>query len=153
MELLDSIGNVDTKATAKEVSRFFRRTIPVLLRMYGGTMASIQSPKFDGMPKSSYGNGTENKLIKRLEKELEAREVIADVRVAIERCSFESQQIIKMAMVEKKRDWQVCEALKYSQSRYYDLKRVALNEFADAFETRKHGQDLHILEELTEKAE
>lgn len=135
MGVLDSIDNVDTKATAKEVSHFFRRMVPVLLRMYGGTQDSIKSPSLDGMPKSSYGNSTENKLIKRLEKELEARAIIADVKIAIDRCSFESRQIINMSLVDRKKDWQVCEHLGYSQSRYYDLKRRALNEFADAFET------------------
>lgn len=133
---------VDTIKTAGKVRKFFKSDYQKLLRVAGVQSSFIKSPVISDEPQSpSFGNGIEDKLVKKLY----AQETLVCVSKAISVLSHESKQILVGAYVDRLDVWEMCELIGCERAQYQNKKRKAENEFADAFETLcVWWRDLHV---------
>ena len=133
---------VDTIKTAEKVRKFFKSDYQKLLRVAGVQSSFIKSPVIsDDSQSPSFGNGIEDKLVKKLY----AQETLVCVSRAISVLSYESKQILLGAYVDRLEVWKMCELIGCERAQYQNKKRRAENEFADAFETCcSWWKDLHV---------
>ncbi len=142
MEVMDvmTLPKLNEKATGNQVKDFFRREYPRIARLAGKNPTELKSTNIDDMPKApQYGNHVEDNVIEFSNNQLEYLRVVN----AIKGCSMISQQIILYDLIQGYNVGWVSAALKYSPQRYNDLKKYAMNEFADTYEYWS-GEDLHV---------
>jgi ArpU family phage transcriptional regulator len=139
--------DIDQKETANRVRIFFKYTFPNYLIKAGFHRTDLSSPQLDLTGVASHsGNGVENKMMKILDMQNRCKAIYQ----AIDHCSDSPSQpfrtILKALYIDELKDWQVANKVKYSDSRYSDLKRYALCQFADSIETWKIKYDVDIPE-------
>lgn len=138
--------DIDTKATASNVRRFLTHDLSRYLSLAGAQRTNLKSPLISGMPKAApAGNATEDHFL----DVVTAERVVNCVKLAIAGCTLVSKQILTYRYLDGQEDWQVAKRLDYSYSRYKDLKRFALCEFAGRYrhQTMKaelETQDLNV---------
>lgn len=134
--------NIDYNKTADNVARFLtdKRYYPRMYRIY--TQANpehLQSPSLSGMPKSNYGNSNEEKMTKYIE----AKAIVDGVRQTIDKGSNELKVVFNNVTGEIS-SVEAMQMLHYEKTRYYLIRKRALNEFADILEVQNlHCPDLH----------
>lgn len=106
--------------------------------------AFFRSPNYDGMPKSpSTINGQEESAIKYITSDsARAKSILKDIDVAINHCSKTNQIILFYRYIECWPDWRVAQEVKYSTTRYNELKIAALVEFAERLCVQENRIDL-----------
>ncbi|MCS8573800.1 hypothetical protein EFE17_01390 [Pediococcus pentosaceus] len=135
-----TLPKLNEKATGNQVKDFFRREYPRIARLAGKNPTELKSTNIDDMPRApQYGNHVEDNVIEFSNNQLEYLRVVN----AIKGCSMISQQIILYDLIQGYNVGWVSAALKYSPQRYNDLKKYAMNEFADTYEFWS-GEDLHV---------
>ena len=134
---------IDYDRTADNVSQFLTdgRYYPRLHRMcQQASPDHLQSPSLSGMPGGSIGNSNEEKLVKYLY----AKSIVDGVTDTYDKGSVELRVVLdnvlgKISAVEAMRK------LHFENTRYYQVKKRALNEFADIFEVQGYYcPDLHV---------
>lgn len=134
---------IDYDKTADNVSRFLtdRRYYPRLHRMcQQASLDNLQSPSISGMPGGgSTGNNNEEKLVKYLY----AKSIVDGVNQTYANGSLELKIVLdnvfgKISSVE------AMMKLHFESTRYYQVKKWALNEFADGLEMKANCPDLHV---------
>lgn len=138
--------DIDTKATADNVRRFLTNDLQRYLQIAGTNRIDLKSPQITGMPKGSpVGNTNEQHYV----EVAYAESVVCCVSRAISNCRAFSNAILTKKYIDGLPDWKIAVELQYSFSRYKDLKRIALCEFADRYlyqTTHNHidVNDLHV---------
>ena len=100
----------------------------------------LQSPRSNGMPGSAgYGNTKEQRMLKYLY----AKTIVDGVTDTYDKGSVELRVVLdnvlgKISAVEAMRK------LHFENTRYYQVKKRALNEFADGLEMKVNCPDLHV---------
>lgn len=132
--------DIDTQATAARVRKFLTKDLDKYLALAGEQRENLKSPSITGMPKAQpVGNSTEDHF---LDVHI-AEKTIDCVTRAISNCTATSRTLLTLCYLDCLTDWKVAERLDYSPSRFKDLKRRALCEFAGRYryQTMKAGID------------
>ncbi|MEY8662516.1 ArpU family phage packaging/lysis transcriptional regulator [Ligilactobacillus faecis] len=147
MELSSLFPVIDDRATAKKVKNFFEKDFERLLRLADEQTSFFRSPNYDGMPKSpSTINGQEASVIKCITSDTaKAKSILSDIDIAINHCNKTYQTILFYRYIECLPDWRVAQKVKYSTTRYNELKIAALVEFAERLCVQKNHIDLRAL--------
>ena len=146
-ENIDLPIDIDQKKTAQKVRNFFKYNFEHYLIRAGYHRTDLSSPQLDPTGIMSHGgNSAENKMASIFD----AQDKCQAVYHAIEKCADSSKQpfrtILKSLYIEELTDWQVAAKVQYSDSRYSDLKRYALCQFADTIDTWKTIYNVKIPE-------
>ena len=140
--LLD-LPQIDYDGTADNVVKFLtnRSYYPRLYDIYmQANPEKLKSPSLSGMPGSSVGNSNENKMIKYLY----AKAIVDGVRQTIDKGSNELKVVFSNITGEIS-SVEAMQMLHYEKTRYYLIRKRALNEFADILEVQNlHCPDLHV---------
>lgn len=123
---------VDEKQTFKAVKNFFKYDYPAIKRLSRRDPTGISSPSITGMPSGdSDGNSTENRLVNWVDAR-QAKQATAD---AISYCSRWSRKILTIWGLEGNVDDDriVIDQLHFSDSWYYEHRKIAVIEFAEAY--------------------
>ncbi|TVV13672.1 hypothetical protein FOF62_00495 [Lactobacillus jensenii] len=132
---LDYGMDIDTEKTARIVERFLTHDLERYLRYAGKHRLDLASPEADitGISGSN-GNAQEIKLLRNLE----AQAIVKAVDLTLLNCSNSSRTPVQTILVElyvkEKSNWAVAQMVGYSSSRFREIKRYALCEFADRFD-------------------
>ncbi|MDF7683504.1 DUF1492 domain-containing protein [Lactobacillus sp. ESL0679] len=145
MENLDLGLNINQKETANRVRIFFKYTFPNYLIKAGLHRTDLKSPQLNPTGIAVHGrNSAEIRMAQIFDMQDKCRAVYQ----AIDHCSDSQNQpfrtILKALYIDELKDWQVADKVKYSDSRYGDLKRYACCQFADTIETWKVIYDVDI---------
>lgn len=137
-ENVDLPIDIDQKLTAQKVRDFFKYNFEHYLIRAGYHRTDLSSPQLDPTGIMSHsGNSVEAKMATIFE----AQDKCQAVYHAIDQCADSSKQpfrtILKSLYIDELSDWQVAAKVQYSDSRYGDLKRYALCQFADTIDTWK----------------
>ena len=133
--------DIDTQATAKNVRSFLTRDLSRYLALAGAQRSGLKTPLLSGMPKATpAGNSSEDHFL----DVVMAEKVIDCVKRAIANCTAISKDILTHRYLDGWDDWQVARHLDYSQSRYKDLKRHALCEFAGRYRYQTMQADIEV---------
>ena len=137
-ENVDLPIDIDQKLTAQKVRDFFKYNFEHYLIRAGYHRIDLSSPQLDPTGIMSHsGNSAEAKMATIFE----AQDKCQAVYHAIDQCADSSKQpfrtILKSLYIDELSDWQVAAKVQYSDSRYGDLKRYALCQFADTIDTWK----------------
>ena len=142
-DMLLDLPQIDYDGTAGNVVKFLtnRRYYP---RLYDICMQAnpekLKSPSLSGMPGGSVGNSNENKMVKYLY----AKAIVDGVRQTIDKGSHELKVVFSNITGETSAA-EAMQMLHYEKTRYYLVRKQALNEFADILEVQNlHCPDLHI---------
>lgn len=152
MERIEFVENVnlgvgiDQRATARKVRIFLKYTFSDYLIKAGYHRTDLTSPQLDVAGISAHGgsNSAESKMMRIFDMQNRCKAVYH----AISCCKDSSKQpfrtILKSLYIDELEDWQVADKIGYSDSRYDDLKRYALCQFADAIDTWKTLYEVNI---------
>lgn len=122
--------DIDTKATAENARQFLAHDLDKYLALAGEQRDGLKSPAITGMPKAKpVGNSTEDSYI----RVITATAIVDCVKRAIANCSQLSREILTLCYLDCLADWKIAQRMNYSFSRYKDLKRQALCEFAGRY--------------------
>ncbi|USS87722.1 DUF1492 domain-containing protein [Fructilactobacillus hinvesii] len=128
---------INTSATQQQAKRFLQKKLPRLILLSGLNLVSLKSPSLSSVPTSKpVGNTNEERIVRKLE----AERLVTAVVDAISSCNEPSKTILFGLYVKQLQPWQVIANLGYSKTRFYQLKKQALLDFADAFVE----VDLHV---------
>ena len=134
---LTALFKYNDKQTAKNVSEFFKN-FKRISRMAGEDPSALKSPAISDMPVShGGGNHNEDKIVDHLNAVELAPKIMNDVKAALSHLSETSKTIIIGLYVDDLTNRIMAQRLGYSERRLIDLKKVALNEFADSLEAQK----------------
>ncbi|WP_395389248.1 ArpU family phage packaging/lysis transcriptional regulator [Fructilactobacillus frigidiflavus] len=122
---------VDEKKTIKNAKNFFKKQLPRMMTQARISSLSIQSPSISDMPSGgAYGNSNENKYVLMLQRQKDVREVFSTLKGMNKLQGY----ILNAVYLEGREDWKIAQEIGYSQSRYHDLKNLALINFACALD-------------------
>lgn len=140
-EVFLGIPIVDQAETADNVLYFLKKYYDKQLRVYHSTnLANLKSPSISDMPTGSiYGNNNEEKM----NKFLSAKMIVDGFNHTLEVGSYELK-VVCQNVLGKITANEAMERLYLERTRYYEVKRRALNEFADIFEMQTGCPDLHV---------
>lgn len=128
---------VNTSETEDNARNFLTEEFPRFVVKAGYSSVDIKSPRFSAIPRgTSVDNGVENNMIEHID----APRIVNAVIDAINRCPEKYRKILKLCYVDQLSESAILARLNYERSTYYRLKALALNWFADAFEST---MDLH----------
>ena len=146
-ENVDLPIDIDQKLTAGRVRNFFKYNFTKYLIKAGYHRTDLSSPQLDLTGVASHGK---NSAEMKMAAIFEAQDKCKAIYKAIDHCSDSSRQpfrtILKSLYIDGLEDWQVALKVQYSDSRYSDLKRYALCQFADTIDTWKTVYDVSIPE-------
>lgn len=142
-DVLLGLPKIDYDRTAENVVEFLtnRSYYP---RLYDICMQAnpenLKSPSLSGMPGGSVGNSNEEKMVKYLY----AKAIVDGVRQTIDKGSNELKVVFNNVTGEIS-SVEAMQMLHYEKTKYYLIRKRALNEFADILEVQNlHCPDLHI---------
>lgn len=135
--IIDMFSVYDPEQTAKNVDSFFKN-FKRIARMAGRNPLALKSPALTGMPAGGNGgNHNEEKLVDYVNARDLAPKIFEDVQFALSVISDRSRKIIIGAYIDELSNSKMAERIGYSDKSYVRFKKVALNEFADAFSSAK----------------
>lgn len=127
-ELFDKSND---KEVIKAVKRFFSRYYSRLVLKSGQSLASLQSPKYDGMPKApGVSTDRDGKLVEQADCQL----VVECVFEAFKIMTSNSEGIVWRSLVQHDLDVNVAALLHLRHSQFSRRKKAAMIEFYYAFE-------------------
>lgn len=133
---------VDEKKTIRNAKNFLTKQLPKMMSQARISSLSIQSPAISDMPSGGmHGNSNENKVVTMIQRQRDVKEVADTIRGMNKLQAY----IINAVYLEGKQDWKVAQEIGYSQSRYHDLKNLALINFACALDV--YDVDLTVYED------
>lgn len=133
--------DVDLIKTAENVDYFLSHDLERAVRTVNINIADLKSPTLDGLPRSpSFNNALEEKMIQYID----CRNIVEGFHQSYIHSNVLTQKIIKMCYLQGIDNQDVMRVLGYEHSRYAEIKRNSLNEFADRFEMQSGCPDLHV---------
>lgn len=127
---------IDVKATCRKVDRYLKHDLEHYLRESGRHRTDISSPALSGMPSGSKDNVLERKIVAGAYASLVVDAVMATIANCDNDADFRrpNRTILTNYYFKGMTNWQVAQAIGYSERRYDQKKALALCEFADRFE-------------------
>lgn len=143
------------KDLIRAVKRFFNRYYTRLVLKSGQSLASLQSPKYDGMPKAP---GVSTDRDGKLVDQADCQVVVGCVLEAFQIMTSVSTLIVWRSLAQHDLDIEIAMTLHLRHSQFGRRKKAALIEFYYAFEGRlaKHGvltDSLEFEEYLSHKSD
>ena len=121
------------KEIVKYVKRFFSRYFMRLVLKSGKSLASLQSPKYDGMPKvPGVSEDRDGKLVDQADCQI----VVECVLEAFQNMAGISTGIVWHSLVMHESSIKIAGIVHYEHSRFSDRKKAAIIEFYYAFTGR-----------------
>lgn len=135
------IDDIDLFKTAENVDWFLQHGLEKAVRVVNINIADLKSPSMDGLPKApNFSNTFEEKMVQYID----SRNLVEGFKRVYPNCNIITQKIIKCLYLQGMDNQTVMQLLDYEHSRYADIKRNALNEFADRYEMQPGCPDLHV---------
>lgn len=138
-EFKNLFPNIDEIKTAKRVRYFFNNELVSYKRF---ASISLQSPSLNNESMGSSGNAIEDKQLKYTI----ANHIVQATNLAVEQCKPTHKNILEWCYFHNKNDYWIRDQIGYGKTSYFQLKKEALNEFADHFEqlAGSYYEDLHV---------
>lgn len=135
------IDDIDLVKTAENVDNFLNHGLERAVRVVNINITDLQSPSLDGLPKApNFSNTFEDKMVQYID----SRNLVEGFKRVYPNCNIITQKIIKCLYLQGMSNQAMMQLLDYEHSRYADIKRNALNEFADRYEMQPGCPDLHV---------
>ena len=132
--------DVDLIKTAENVDAFLTYGLEKAVRVINISITDLKSPSLDGLPKApTFSNALEDKMVQYID----SRNLVEGFQRVYPKCNVIARKIIKCRYLEDMDNNDVMALLGYEHSRYAEIKRNALNEFADRYEMQPGCPDLH----------
>lgn len=128
------------KDLIKAVKHFFNRYYARLVLKSGQSLASLQSPKYDGMPKAP---GVSSNRDGSLVEAADCQAVIEAMLEAFQIMTSVSTLIVWRSLVQHDLDIEIAMTLHLRHSQFGRRKKAALIEFYYAFEGRLAKRGIH----------
>lgn len=139
--------DIDQYQTAEKVRKFFKYNFPQYLVRAGYHRTDLSSPQLDITGVSAHGG---NSAEQKMASIFEAQDKCKAIYQAIDACFDSARQpfrtILKSLYIDELENWKIADKVQYSDSRYDDLKRYALCNFADTIDTFKLYYDVNFPE-------
>lgn len=124
----------DREATARNVRRFFQNRLDYYLSNCGSNRTDLKSPTLSlAGGGGTLGNHTEDKIINGMI----AGVVCQCIATAIQNCSHRAKQpsyeILVGCYLDELKDWEVSSQCGFGKTRFQEVKKEALCEFAERF--------------------
>ncbi|WP_203642935.1 hypothetical protein [Levilactobacillus andaensis] len=133
LEQTELFEKSNDKEVIKCVKRFFNHYFMRLVLKSGKSLASLQSPKYDGMPKAP---GVSSDRDRELVEAADYQEVVECVLEAFQNMAGISSGIVWHSLVMHESNKHVEDIVHYEHSRFSDRKKAAIIEFYYAFTGR-----------------
>lgn len=118
--------------TAQEVDRFLRVQVKRLSRLAGVDLTMLSSPQFS---QSNVGHGGGNGTEAKMMRGLEAMEALQAIRYAMKLTGRFNEKLLTKLYIEELPVWRIRQDLYINHDSFRKVKRRALLEFADAWES------------------
>lgn len=127
------------KETVKYVKRFFNRYFMRLVLKSGKSLASLQSPKYDGMPKApGVSEDRDGKLVYQADCQI----VVESALEAFQNCTSVASLVVWRSFVKHDLDVQIAMTLHLGHSQFARRKKSAMIEFYYAFTGRLESKGI-----------
>lgn len=136
----------DSEKTAKRVNWFLTTYLTRLSLLAGEKLIDISSPSFNSLPSGSSENSVEQKM----QRGLEAMEALKAIKEAMLCTMGHYPDLLIKFYFEHEPVWQIRQELFIDHNSFRKHKAIALNQFADAWETIQEKYnfedkiDLHV---------
>lgn len=135
MENTDLGFDIDQIKTAKQVRNFLKYDFASYLLKAGYHRTDLGSPQLNLTGISAHaGNAAESKMMRIFDMQNRCKAIYQAMEHCFNSPSHPYSTILKSLYIDELKDWQVANLIGYSDSRYDDLKRYALCQFADTIE-------------------
>ncbi|GEO68086.1 hypothetical protein [Levilactobacillus spicheri] len=127
------------KEIVKYVKRFFNRYFMRLVLKSGKSLASLQSPKYDGMPKApGVSEDRDGKLVGQADCQI----VVESALEAFHNCTSVANLVVWRSFVKHDLDVQIAMTLHLGHSQFARRKKSAMIEFYYAFTGRLESKGI-----------
>ena len=127
------------KELIKCVKRFFNRYFMRLVLKSGKSLASLQSPKYDGMPKApGVSEDRDGKLVDQADCQI----VVESALEAFQNCTSVASLVVWRSFVKHDLDVQIAITLNLGHSQFARRKKSAMIEFYYAFTGRLESKGI-----------
>ncbi|WP_123830976.1 hypothetical protein [Levilactobacillus brevis] len=127
------------KEVIKCVKRFFSRYFMRLVLKSGKSMASLQSPKYDGMPKApGVSEDRDGKLVEQADCQI----IVESAMEAFQNCTSVASLVVWRSLVRHDLDVQIAMTLHLGHSQFARRKKSAMIEFYYAFTGRLESKGI-----------
>ncbi|WP_251953185.1 hypothetical protein [Levilactobacillus brevis] len=127
------------KEVIKCVKQFFSRYFMRLVLKSGKSLASLQSPKYDGMPKApGVSEDRDGKLVEQADCQI----IVESAMEAFQNCTSVASLVVWRSLVRHDLDVQIATTLHLGHSQFARRKKSAMIEFYYAFTGRLESKGI-----------
>ena len=142
-------SKIDREKTAQNVKSFFTDDFKHYLNLANKHLSDISSPTLD--PNNMGGHDGLNHQDERMVVNLDAQNCVKAVNHTLNSCSYPSNIILYLYFVKKMSNDSIAQRLGYQSTRFIEIKKEALVEFAERFdfwrqEDKTSMEDLRVFE-------
>ena len=142
-------SKIDQEKTAQNVKAFFTDDFKHYLNLANKHLSDISSPTLD--PNNMGGHDGLNHQDERMAVNLDAQNCVKAVNHTLNSCSYPSNTILYLYFIKKMSNDSIAQRLGYQSTRFIEIKKEALVEFAERFdfwrqEDKTSMEDLRVFE-------
>lgn len=142
-------SKIDQEKTAQNVKAFFTDDFKHYLNLANKHLSDISSPTLD--PNNMGGHDGLNHQDERMVVNLDAQNCVKAVNHTLNSCSYPSNTILYLYFIKKMSNDSIAQRLGYQSTRFIEIKKEALVEFAERFdfwrqEDKTSMEDLRVFE-------
>lgn len=142
-------SKIDQEKTAQNVKAFFTDDFKHYLNLANKHLSDISSPTLD--PNNMGGHDGLNHQEERMVVNLDAQNCVKAVNHTLSSCSYPSNIILYLYFIKKMSNDSIAQRLGYQSTRFIEIKKEALVEFAERFdfwrqEDKTSMEDLRVFE-------
>lgn len=142
-------SKIDQEKTAQNVKAFFTDDFKHYLNLANKHLSDISSPTLD--PNNTGGHDGLNHQDERMVVNLDAQNCVKAVNHTLNSCSYPSNTILYLYFIKKMSNDSIAQRLGYQSTRFIEIKKEALVEFAERFdfwrqEDKTSMEDLRVFE-------
>ena len=142
-------SKIDQEKTAQNVKAFFTDDFKHYLNLANKHLSDISSPTLD--PNNMGGHDGLNHQDERMAVNLDAQNCVKAVNHTLNSCSYPSNTILYLYFIKKISNDSIAQRLGYQSTRFIEIKKEALVEFAERFdfwrqEDKTSMEDLRVFE-------
>ena len=142
-------SKIDQEKTAQNVKAFFTDDFKHYLNLANKHLSDISSPTLD--PNNMGGHDGLNHQDERMVVNLDAQNCVKAVNHTLSSCSYPSNTILYLYFIKKMSNDSIAQRLGYQSTRFIEIKKEALVEFAERFdfwrqEDKTSMEDLRVFE-------
>ena len=124
----------DRDATARNVRRFFNRRLDWYLSQCGSNRTDLKSPTLSlAGGGGTHSNHAEDKIINSMIAGVVCRCIATAVQNCSHRAKQPSYEILVGCYLDERKDWEVASQCGFAKTRFQEVKKEALCEFAERF--------------------